>query len=278
MDNFEDMILPDDFVLPQTNTEGTESSNDSTTNTNENVGNEGNSESTTTNTESTTTQNSNVNESNTTTEPQKIKIKYNHEEKEISIDEARELAQKGMAFDKSVERAKQEARDSYIAEQNFVWNNKPIKTEVEYKQALAEQELIQKYQNQNLPDDVIQELIESKKFREESKELQKIKSDEEAKKTDYVNFINWFEETNGRSFDANKDQIPQEVWNLNSNGKSLVDAYASHENKILRDKLKQLEHNQSIATKAPVKGVTTNGNTNVQSEEDDPYLKGFDSI
>ncbi|KIL35863.1 hypothetical protein SD71_10750 [Cohnella kolymensis] len=75
-------------------------------------------------------------EAEPTQEPQKLKIKYNHEEKEISLEEATTLAQKGLNYDKGIERVRQEAaqqaRDAWIAEQGYAWNGKPITTEAEY--------------------------------------------------------------------------------------------------------------------------------------------------
>jgi len=44
-----------------------------------------------------------------TPEPQRIKVKYNHQELEIPYEEAVQHIQKGMNYDKAVERARQEA-------------------------------------------------------------------------------------------------------------------------------------------------------------------------
>ena len=86
MDNYEDMILPDDFVQPQTNLEGTESKQ-------ENINTDSNTDNKTsdiTNESTKTQENISIdNQSNQLPEPpQKIKIKYNHVEQEITLDEA----------------------------------------------------------------------------------------------------------------------------------------------------------------------------------------------
>jgi hypothetical protein len=97
-----------------------------------------------------------------TPEPQTFKVKYNHQEIEIPYEEATTHIQKGMNYEKAVERAKQESiqagRDAWIAEQGYEWNGKPITTEAEYKQALQEKEVYDRYQAQGLPEDVIQKL------------------------------------------------------------------------------------------------------------------------
>ena len=100
--------------------------------------------------------------------PPAIKVKFNHEEREIPYEEAVTHIQKGMNYEKAVERARQEARDSWIAEQGYEWKGKRITTEAEYKEALREKqledEIAQKYAH--LPEDVRQELAENRKFRE----------------------------------------------------------------------------------------------------------------
>lgn len=76
-------------------------------------------------------------------------------------------------FENERKSAAQQARDAYIAEQGYTWNGKRITTEAEYREALNEYDLMQKYQNQGLPEDVVQELLENRKFREQYQSQQK---------------------------------------------------------------------------------------------------------
>jgi hypothetical protein len=200
------------------------------------------------------------------TEQPKIKVKFNHQEMELPYDEAVTHIQKGMNFDKSVERAKQEARDAYIAEQGYVWNDKPITTEAEYKQALKEQEIYEKYQAQGLPEEVIAELVESKRFREETKAEKQTKAEQAKREAESLEFLKYFKEENGREFDTEKDTIPDEVIELANKGKTLADAYAYHANKQLKAKLAEMEAkinaqqtNSANAASSPG-SVTGNGN------------------
>lgn len=212
----------------------------------------------------------------TQSEPLKFKVKYNKEEKELSYDDAVPLIQKGMNFDKSIERAKQEARDTYIAEQGYEWNGKPITTEAEYHQALQEQALMEKYQSQNLPEDVIQELIENRKFRQQFESERKNKSEEEEKNAEFQDFFQYFKQANGRDFDTNNDQIPTEVWEAHANGVPLRFAYMEHQNKQLANQIKVLKQNEENSKRAPISGVTTHGGT--QTEPEDDFIRGFNSI
>lgn len=123
--------------------------------------------------------------------PPPIKVKYNHQEMELPYEEAVQHIQKGMNYDKAIERARQEAaqeaaqkaRDEWIAEQGYAWKGKPITTEAEYKQALREQEIEEKLRLQysSLPDEIIEEILENRRFREETLAEKKTREEAERK-------------------------------------------------------------------------------------------------
>jgi hypothetical protein len=260
MPDFEDMILPDDFQADTTPEETVEPETIETEEPVETVED-------TTPTETTEP---------TLETPQTLKLKYNKEEREIPIDEAVLLAQKGMNLEKAVERAKQEARDSYIAEQGFEWNGEPITTEAQFNQAKQEQQWMEEYQNRDLPPEIIEELIKGRQFREESLAEKKAKAEEEKINTEYNKFFEYFREANGREYVPTQDVIPQNVWDAVNQGEPLKFAYMAHENSQLRTQLSTLKQNQSNAQKAPVGSVTAHGGTEVASEDD--FMKGFNSI
>lgn len=158
--------------------------------------------------------------------PQSIKVKFNHQELELPYDEAVTHIQKGMVFDKAVERARQEAaqqaRDSWIAEQGYEWKGRPIKTEAEYREALQEQELENRIRAQyaNVPDDIVNELLEGKRFREQFQNQQKTIEEQNRKAqaeqdfnvrrdSMYDEFLSEFPDYDTEEKWAN---IPKEVW------------------------------------------------------------------
>ena len=212
--------------------------------------------------------------------PQTLKIKFNHEEREIPIEEAAVLAQKGMNYEKAIERARQEAaqqaRDAFIAEMGWSWNGKPITTEAEYKQALLEQELINKYKDRDLPPEVIQELIENRRYREEWQQEKQAREAEAKRQAEFDEFFRYFESVNERHFDPQKDVIPQEVWDAVNMGVPLKYAYMEHHNKELRNQLKIAKQNQENLKKSPVGSVTAGGG--VDTEPEDDFLAGFNSV
>lgn len=201
--------------------------------------------------------------------PQSIKVKYNHQELELPYEEAVTHIQKGMNFDKAVERARQEAaqqaRDSWIAEQNYEWKGKLISTEAEYKQALQEQELENKIRAQynNVPDELLNELLEGKRFREESLAEKKAREEADRKSQEekdlttrrdsmYNEFMTEFPE-----YDTEEkwEAIPKEVWSeadkwLKSGGREgrrLADALAKHNLKQMQAQNQATQANQSNA-------------------------------
>lgn len=246
------MILPDDFTPPQENAGVTEPQ---TSVEPEKVEPQADSKE--------------VNTDTTPTEPkqeseQRIKIKYNSEEKELSLEEAKQLAQKGMNYEKAIERAEQQARDKMVAEQGFEWNGKPIRTEAEYKQALYEKQL----QDAGYSPEQVNQMVEEHPEVKRSRELLA----QQEKQKEYDDFFKNFPDTKA-------EDIPKEVWELReSQGKTLSDAMMYHESKQLKEQIKQLKHNIEILKQAPIsQGASTHGVKDNVEEEDD-FLKGFNSI
>lgn len=183
---------------------------------------------------------------------QMFKLKYNHEEREIPYSQAVELAQKGMNYDKAVERAKQEARDAWISEQGYAWNGKQIKTEAEYRQALQERELETKIRSQysNVPDEIVNELIANRRFREESLAEKKAREESERKSQEEKDFMSlrdsmyeeFYQEFPDYTTEEKLKSIPKEIWAeadkwLKTGGKEgrrLVDALTRHNFKNLQ--------------------------------------------
>lgn len=135
-------------------------------------------------------------------------------------------------------KAEAEAKDKLISE--MYGESHGIHTYAEYQEAVRQQQEQQKLQElmeNNVPEDVAKELIESKKFREQYEAEKQTKAQEEAKRKDYESFLESYP-------DVKADEIPLEVWEENSKGKSLVDAYAKYENKLLKQQLAEFKKGQ----------------------------------
>jgi hypothetical protein len=158
----------------------------------------------------------------------------------------------------------------------YTWNGQPITTEAQYKQAMAEQKLIEQYRDRDLPPEVIQELVENRRDREERQREKQTQAEQAKQQEAFNEFFQYFEQVNDRRFDANKDILPQEVIDAVAKGQPLKFAYMEHHNKTLRDQLKIAKQNQSNSKKAPVGSVTAGGG--VKTDPEDLFLQGFNSI
>ena len=200
----------------------------------------------------------------TAAEQQMIKLKYNHEEKDYSIDQVREYAQKGMNYDKVQEKLKALESDPRLSfvESQAKKNNMNVE---QYLEAVAKEEersRINEIANQKgIPEDVAKELYESKKFREDYKKEQQTSKQKAKADKDLDAFVKKHPGIKG-------EDVPQEVWaawNNGENGKSLVDAYALHENSVLREKLAKFESGEAVQqqnaanAEASTGSVTGNG-------------------
>lgn len=185
-------------------------------------------------------------------------------EKTFTQSEINEMIEKRITRERETitKKTAQEARDSYIAEQNYEWNGKPIKTEAEYKEALHEQELREKYSD--LPEDVQNELIESKKFRNEHKAKetaaeQRVREYEEKEKNDAIlrDFVKEYPDVK---------ELPQPVIDDMNNGANLLDAYARYENKTLKEQLAALKEGKEIEKQNADNELASTGSVRGQGE------------
>lgn len=184
--------------------------------------------------------------------------------------------------------AESKARDKTIADMNMAWNGQPITTYDQYVKAKAESEQYQKeqaireeYEAKGLPEELVEELVESKRDREE-RNAEKLKKEAQDKKNaEYNEFFELFKEENGRDYDTASDTLPDEVWLMNAEDnpkrKSLVDAYAHHLNKQLKAKIAEydskfqaIETNKANSASSPG-SVTGNGNSGTDFISFDSY-------
>ena len=151
------------------------------------------------------------------------------------------LAKERQRHETETKTAAQQARDSWVAEQGYVWHNKPISTEAEYKQALKEQELENKIRTQysNVPDEVVNELVEGKRFREQYQTEKQTAEQKAAESKMYSDFLEAYP-------DVKPEDVPAEVWKEVKAGRNLTDAYVRYENKRLKDEMAKYQTQQQI--------------------------------
>lgn len=209
--------------------------------------------------ETTATEETQSTETTETAQEQHIRVKYNHEELDLPYEEAVQHIQKGMNYDKAVERAKQEAEDAVYAGFGYEWKGKQITSKAEYDSAIAEQQMEERIRNQysTLPDEIVDEIIAGKQFREklEAKESETLKEKAQrerqetelaTKQADNMEFLRLFKEENGRNWES-ADTLPKEVIEFTKQGKSLSDSYARYLVGAYKQKLGAQEVNATNA-------------------------------
>lgn len=255
----EDMILPDDFKAPVQ-----ESVEDTTPTEQETDGL----------TESETSQET---EPEAETSPF-LKVKYNKEELELDEARARELAQKGLNYDKVTERLQALESDPRLSLVDELAKENEMSVD-EFLQAVRQnrdEQRLNELLQQNIPEEYAREMLENRKFREQMEQERKAKQQEEQQNAEYKDFFDYYREANGKDFNPNQDEIPQSVWEANAQGIPLKYAFMQHENNQLRQQLSTLKQNESNAQKAPVGSTTAHGGTENASE--DLFMQGFNSI
>jgi hypothetical protein len=213
-----------------------------------------------------------------TPEQLRFKVKYNHEEQELGYDEAVPLIQKGMNYDKIQQRIQELESDPRLSfvEELAQEQNMDVNEFLETVRHAREEQKLNELIQQNIPEDIAKEMLESRKFREQIKQQEQQKAEEEKKNAEFGEFFEYFKQANGKDFDPQNDQIPQEVWEMQAQGVPMKYAFMQHHNQQLQAQLKTYKQNEENAKRAPISGTTAYGSNEATSE--DEFLKGFNSI
>ena len=211
-----------------------------------------------------------------------IRVKFNHEEKDISYDEAVPYIQKGMNFDRlestfnegtklakelgyqSMSEMIQAAKENYIngKVQELVdegVHEDVARMTVEHKMqtSLHQAELAEAQAEAQAQQERMQAEAQAQQNAQEAR-MQELKTQVEQFKAVYPNVT----------------QLPPEVADATINGTPLIVAYARYEAKQAQKELQTYKQQQETAKRAPVKGATKHGDSGEQAE--DLYLAGFD--
>jgi hypothetical protein len=209
-------------------------------------------------------------------EPQKLKIKYNHQEEEITLDEAVQLAQMGKNYPKLQEKLQETEQYREFVEGLAQQHGMEVPQYLDAVRQQREQERIDQLVEQGISEELAQEMLENRKFREQFETEKQTKAQEAKQNEEYQEFFDYFKQANNRDFVAGQDEIPPNVWEATQKGVPLKYAYMEHQNNQFKTQLQTLKQNQSNKQKAPVGSLTAHGSNEVASEDD--FLAGFNSI
>lgn len=212
--------------------------------------------------------------------PPTIKVRFNHEDRDLSFDEAAMYAQKGMNYDKLEERVK-----GYEALYGKMGR---LARDLEYD---SPEEMIEAAAN-NFRERQIRQLVEAGNTEAMARFLvdQQMKEAEAAsapktpptqeapspapnaptispeRKAELDEFIRAY---------PGVTKLPDEVITANRNGVRLLVAYERYVHKANDRELAILKQNQAAAAKAPVTGTTGKSAPATKDESNDPFLIGF---
>lgn len=220
----------------------------------------------------------------TTEAEEYLELKYNHEEKKISKTEAKELAQKGLNYDKLKERIEslesspeltyldKKAKENGMNREDYIKAVEQYDTEQQIQKEKAE---LDKLLSQGVSRDVAEKLSSVDRFAKELKikeaeqaEREKAIAVKESKKAEMDSFIEAFPTVKA-------DDIPKEVL-VKSEKVGLKNAYTEYALAEARKELDLLKTNKENKAKAPITGVTEHGG--IESEVSDDEMDGFNSV
>ena len=208
--------------------------------------------------------------------PYGLKIKFNGEERTLTEEEARTLAQKGLNYDRFYEPIERLARMNDMSVGDYV--NQLNDTQVAYEVDKTKEELLNDPKYENLPEEILEE-IASARVRDYMGQRDRVYAEQAQKQTDEAEAqaqreIDHFFEEYPEFRNKGPEELDPKVFEFVKQGYTLLEAY----NKFQRMNVQ----NSQAEAKAKVSQLNeTNrkkalGNTsNAGSNETDPFLEGL---
>jgi len=169
------------------------------------------------------------------TELPKLKINYLGEEKEIDLEEAKTLAQKGMNYEPLQEKWEASKKalskvEEIARKAGFVNADGHGDIEAYYEAAneqLKQREIEELTQGMQLPQELAEELYLSRKERAERQAEKERQAIEQKQQAQYKELLDFYKEVHGKDFDATTT-LPKEVWQAVDKGIPPKYAYAEY--------------------------------------------------
>lgn len=209
-------------------------------------------------------------------EGQKVKIKYNHEEKEISLDEAITLAQKGMNYDKlqgELDKLKnsreRQLLEGYAEASGLSYEEYIGHLEKQRDAAIVQNEISDiKAKYPDMPDTAVREMAE---LRSKSKraDLDRAKADKERAKKE-ADMKPWMDFA--KRYPDRSELTPEEV-KLVQEGRTPIEARLEYEQKKKDDEIAELK--RKLETQDKNKKNKEKSIGSVQSTADDSPVDAF---
>jgi hypothetical protein len=210
---------------------------------------------------------------------QLFNVKYNKEEKQLTLEEMTKYAQMGMNYDKvqgQLQELQNDPGRTFL--QDLAKNNgfDNVNDFINDFKAAQEQSRIDELIQQNIPEEYAKKMIEMEKFQQQFEQQQQQKEQEQREIEEFKGLNEVFREFNDRDFNPDTDRIPDEVFQVaQENGVPLKFAYESFMAKQLKQQQQIYKQNEQNFKRNV--GTSTTQHGSVQTEAEDDFLAGFDS-
>jgi len=197
-----------------------------------------------------------------------IMLKYNHEEKEYTMDDTKTLAQKGLNYDKLQEKLNAFEADPRLAQHSKF---KAIAdsygmSEDEYITALQDQYFDSAAEKQGLTPAQVKRDYELSTREKAQTQREQASTTQQQSDRMYNNF-------NANFPDVKPESIKPDTWARVEAGMDLSQSYGMQQNQELMAEMKVLKQNAENSKRAPVGGVTGHGSDTAKA---DKIFEGFD--
>lgn len=192
-----------------------------------------------------------------------LKIKHLDKEYDLTLDDAKTYAQKGFDYDRI--REKYDSSKPVLSFVEELAKDAGYQDVNQYLEAAREwkrQQQLEELTSNNIPEDIAKEIMENRQFREQYKIKEAQIQEQERQTKEYDLFLKSYP-------DVKADQIPEEVWNEFTSGKSLVDAYAKYENNLLKQELAKYRETEAAKQKNAENSQASTGSVTGQGAAND---------
>lgn len=215
--------------------------------------------------------------------PKTYKVMVNHKEVEVSEEDANFInyLQKGMDYDRVKDQVNTYKNDPRLS---FVENlaKQANMTPEQFIQAVQDeqyQDEIDELVKSGVKEDIAKEVVDTRRQKRQESQPQ-VTDQQKQEEKELVDFVEYYAKINGKTFDPDTDNLPDEVWKSSANGTPLKVAYMEYlleqkqeQQKEAQKQEQQKKQNEEAKKKAPVKGVSKGGPT--KSPKKDPLFDGL---
>lgn len=192
-----------------------------------------------------------------------LSVKYNKEEKHLTKEEAVELAQKGMNYDKILQKYQELSNNPGLAYLNRLAEANGVTVEqlVDYWQQQEEQERLNELIQNNIPEDVAMEILESRKFRQQWEHERRAIQAKHRRDQELVEFAKAFPH-----WAKEPESVPPEIWQAYDRGIPLMEAAREYRLRQLEEENAKLKQGLQVNTANAENAAKSTGSVTGQGQ------------